>query len=236
MTVFRKLSLRQPGVSHEILAALEPQIFNAETEEHDEEELMYLVCRLLKVRKDTRLPSITHSVPHEVPALIAALSQHYQAKGGLPAHLKSLQALLKGYFAPLEDGKSLVCTEDTKEKKTELRFEYADELEIVNCLDVNTDVRVTTKGRTAIVDSVAQEFSDEGVEMPQLLADWKGALFGEKLPETTPQKRKAEHSPSPPAAASSAFASKSSVLVGAALRRKVSQRNLDDGTPRTEQR
>ena len=236
MTVFRKLSLRQPGVSHEILAALEPEIFNEETAEHDEEELMYLVCRLLKIRKDTRLPSITHNVPHEVPALIAALSQHYRTKGGLPFHLKSLAALLKGYFvSPDEDGKTLVCTVDTKEKKTVLGFEYADELEVVNSLDVQTELRVTTNGRTASVDSVAQEFSDDGVEMPQLLADWKGDLFGEKLPETTPQKRKAEHSPSPPAA-SNAFASKSSVLVGAALRRKVSQPNLDDASLKKEKK
>ena len=222
-------------MSHEILAALEPEVFNEETEEHDEEELMYLVCRLLKIRKDTRMPSITHNVPHEVPALIAALSQHYRTLGGLPAHLNSLEALLKGYFVTLEDKKTLVCTEDTKVKKTELRFEYADELEVVNSLDVLTEVRVTTKGRTASVDSVAQEFEDDRVELPQLLADWKGDLFGLKQPETTPQKRKAEHSPSPPAA-SNAFASKSSVLVGAALRRKVSQQNLDDGSLKKEKK
>ena len=116
----RTLSLRQPRVSQYILAELEPTIFTDEAiEEVSEEQLMYIVCRLLGVRKDTLLPTVSHPVESTVPALIAALSQHYQANGVLPENMKSLEALLKGYFEAIDSEKTIVCLVDTK--KTERR-------------------------------------------------------------------------------------------------------------------
>ena len=116
-------------------------------------------------------------------------------------------------------------------RKTELEFEYADEIEIVNCMDITTEVRVTTKGRVTTVDSMAQEFGDAGISLPPLLADWKGAIFGEKKPEITPKKRKADETWSFPASAN-AFASKSTVAVSEALRRNVTQEKIDKWSPK----
>ena len=192
------------------------------------------MCRLVKVRKETLLPSATHDVEHTVEALIAALSQHYQIIGKLPTDLRSLDALLKGYFRLMAEEKNIVCSLDTAEEKTELEFEYAGKFEIVNCMDIDTEVRVTTKGRVTTVDSMAQEFGDAGVSLPPRVADWQGALFGEKKAERTPQKRKAEDSASSPSSCNW-FASKSTVLVGEALRRKVS-RNLNEASPKKEQK
>ena len=107
--------------------------------------------------------------------------------------------------------------------------------EIVNCMDIDTEVRVTTKGRVTTVDSMAQEFGDAGVSLPPRVADWQGALFGEKKAETTPQKRKAEESGSS-LASCNAFASKSTVLVGEALRRKVTQQKNDKASPKKERK
>ena len=75
------------------------------------------VCRLVKVRKETLVPSATHDVEHTVEALIAALSQHYQIIGKLPTDLRSLDALLKGYFRLTAEEKKIVCSLDTAEEK-----------------------------------------------------------------------------------------------------------------------
>ena len=109
LTECRTLSLRQPKLSEEILAAFEPTIFADEAVDGvSEEQLMYTVCRLLGVRKDTLLPTTSHPVESTVPALIAALSQHYQTNGVLPENMKSLDALLKGYNGAIPSEKKIV--------------------------------------------------------------------------------------------------------------------------------
>jgi hypothetical protein len=77
------------------------------------------------------------------------------------------------------------------------------------------------------IDSCAQEFIDQGVRLPTLEADWKGELFGTRRPVSTPEKRKSSQvaSPSPP---ENVFASKSSVMLGDALRRKLHKGSPDE--------
>ena len=227
----RTLSLRQPKLSEEILAKFEPTIFTDEAVDGvSEEQLMYIVCRLLRVRKDTLLPTTSHPVESTVPALIAALSQHYLNNGQLPEGT-TLEELLKGYFEVIEGEKKIVCLVDTKETNTEIQFEYADEVEIVNVLDIGTAVHVITRGRTTTIESVAQEFGDAGVLIPPLVVEWQGDLFGERKPDKTPEKRpRTSGNMEAAGSTSSAFASKSSVLVGEALRRKVRQ-GCEKGSP-----
>ena len=228
----RTLSFRQPKLSQDILATLEPTIFTDEAvEQVSEEQLMYIVCRLLGARKDTLLPTATHPVESTVPALIAALSQHYQTNGVLPENMRSLEELLKGYFEAIDSEKKIVCLVDTKDVNTEIQFEYADEVEIVNVMDIGTAVLVKTKGRTTTIDSVAQEFGDEGVWFPPLVVAWKGALFGVRNPDKTPEKRpRTAEKIEATGSACSVFATKSSMLVGEALRRKVNQ-HCNKGSP-----
>ena len=98
-------------------------------------------------------------------------------------------------------------------------------------MDIGTAVHVKTMGRTTTIDSVAQEFGDAGVLIPPLVVEWKGALFGVRRPDKTPEKRpRTAGNIEATGSASSAFASKSSMLVGEALRRKVKQ-SCDKGSP-----
>ena len=84
-------------MSQDILAALEPTIFtDAAINDVSEEQLMYIVCRLLKLRKETVLPTISHVVENTVSALTAALSQHYQANGVLPPNMRSMEKIAEG--------------------------------------------------------------------------------------------------------------------------------------------
>lgn len=127
---------------------------------------------------------------------------------------------MKGYYEV--DGKDIICLVDEKEDKTRLSFDYADAIEIVNPNDVETVVKVTIGERVTTVDSIHVEFRGAGVNLPTGEVEWTGSLFGERKPERTPDAKR-KSSPSPPAAKSSMlpFASKESLLLGQALRKKL---------------
>ena len=75
--------------------------------------------------------------------------------------------------------------------KVKVTFEYAEQpVVIVNPLDVTTIVKVFAGGRETTVDTLAKEFEDAGVEMPQLEIDWKGDLAAKKKEFVTPTKKK----------------------------------------------
>jgi hypothetical protein len=216
-----------PDVVHQVLRTLEPSLFDNEaTKQIDGMTLVFYVCRLLDCKANTILPCFTHEVEPTVQALLAALSQHYQATGGLPAP-KTLENLNAGYYCKDETGKSIVCTIDTKEQKTKIVLDHVNEIDIENCLDVDTDVRVVTNGIAMQLGSIKSVFEGEGVNLPTLGVEWKGELFGAKKPEPparTPPKRKgapADTSPASGSADPSAFASTGTVLLSEALRRKV---------------
>jgi hypothetical protein len=68
-----------------------------------------------------------------------------------------------------------------------------------------------------------QEFKDANVELPGLEVEWQGELFGEKKAVKTPEKRKSIDKDSS-SQADNVFASKSSVMLGDALRRKLAKK------------
>ena len=81
--------IRQSGVVMQIVEAIDPEL--AEdffAREAPEEEAMEWLCFKLKVQFASLLPHVTHSVEDTVPALIAALSQHYE-QIGKPFHGKN---------------------------------------------------------------------------------------------------------------------------------------------------
>ena len=97
-----------------------------------------------------------------------------------------------GYYSKGDGGKTILCVLDEAEEKTTLDFEYADELQIENPLDIMTEVKLTTRGRETRVDSCQMEFEAVPTvkNMPTLVVEWKGSLFGEKKAVTTPTKKK----------------------------------------------
>ena len=194
--------------------------------ESDEETLSFVVCRLLKVTKNTVLPSVSHQVPHELGATIAALSQHYEAAGPHPAHNKNFDILVKGYYQLNEDNKLQCCWDDEKK----LDFCYASAVSIENPLDVSTMVVLKMNGIEVNVDSVWTEFLNAGVEgLPVDVPEWQGALFGEKR-VATPAKRKFKSLEEAPEAK---FASKSSQALSHALRQKLFQDDACDAASST---
>ena len=213
------IHVRQTGVAKEILKTLQPAVF-ADNQERDEVTNMFLVCRLLGCRPATLLPSISHNVPHEVEATIAALSQHYTEEEDHPNH-KNLSNLLQGFYR--KAGKVVTCILDTKAEKTKLAFDYACEIEITNVLDVQTTLVLTTKDITTTVECMEQEFRGAGIQgWPALDKEWKGALFGEKQLSASPTKRKASSQMACAAGgAGEKFASKRSQAISAALRQKL---------------
>ena len=217
---------------HKFLAGLEPEIFNddAGTKDIDEQEQMYFLCRLLGVQKGSLLPTLTHEIDVCSDVILAALSQHYEATGGLTGP-KTLANLRKGYYEHTENGKDIVCTLDTKDEKTKIVLGHADSVEIQLPLDVTTEIEVVTHGRSMKIDSIMEEFLQADIALPALEVEWKGALFGNKRPMKTPEKRKAAKD-SPPAASGAdpnAFASKSSVMLQDALRRKMQKKGPATG-------
>lgn len=208
---------------HKILLKLEPTLFqDEETQKISEEVLTYFLCRLVGAQKNTLLPTLTHEVEATVESLTAALSQHYTAIGGLVGP-KTLENLRQGYFTKGEDGKTVTCTLDQKEEKTKLNFDYADEVIIAEPMDVGTMLCVSTNGRDMKIDCLGQEFKDANVELPGLEVEWQGELFGAKKAVRTPEKRKSIDKDSS-SQASNVFASKSSVMLGDALRRKLARK------------
>ena len=204
-----------------------PEIFeNKETQKINEEEQVLYLCHLLKVLKRSLLPIVTHEVQATVEDCLAAFKEHFAAIGGLVGP-KTLENLKAGYYVQDDSGKNITCTVDTKAEKTVLNFGLCDQINIVNPLDAETEVRCVTNGMTMKIDSIYKEFMDAQVPLPELDVEWQGALFGTKKPDTTPQKRKATtHSPPRAGADPNAFASKSSVMLQDALRRKMSKRDL----------
>ena len=208
---------------------LEPQLFdNEEAKKADVDTQVFWLCRMLKCLRTSQLPTVTHEIPRTVEGLGAALSQHYVATGGLVGQ-KTLANLKAGYYVKDETNLNIVCTEDTKENKTKITLEHCSEVGILNPLDVETELRVVTGGHQMKIDTMAAEFRTAGVALPELEVDWQGALFGtKKAPvNSTPQKRKASTADSPSSggqnADPSAFASKSGVMLGEALRRKMTK-------------
>ena len=177
----------------------------------------------MHVLKASLLPTETHEVEPTVEALGAALSQHYCAIGG-PVGPKTLQNLQDGYYFKDSTNKNIVCTHDTNEEKIKITLEHCDEVGILNPLDVATEVQVVTNGTTMKIDSISQEFRNAGVNLPNLVVEWQGALFGTKKTVRTPEKRKVSVS-SPTGqkigADPNAFASKSTVMLSEALRKKM---------------
>ncbi len=222
---------RQPGLSAKILEALGSTAYKGIHEKGTEEELMYWVCRLLDVRKGALLPTETHQVKGLVDTLVAALSQHYETKKPVGAVAPDLDALKAGYYFLDRLENKITCVLDKAEDKCVVHLDYADKVEILNALDVGTAVRVTVKGRVTMIDSISQEFGDHGVEMPSDEPQWLGALFGEaKQLVATPQKRKSE-SMSPSPKEGNPFQTKSSVMLGAALRQKIKRARSDPNSP-----
>ena len=218
---------RQSGVTHKLLAGLMPQLFdNEETQEIDEDSLVFYLCRLLKVLRASLLPTVTHEVEPTVEDLLAALSQHFAAIGGLVGP-QTLENLRKGYYDKDESGKNIICREDPKEEKTKLKLDHCDEVGILNTLDPQTEIRCVTNGVTMKIDSMYEELMNAQVPLPTVEVEWQGALFGSKKPMKTPEKRKAmspRDSPQSAGADPNAFASKSSVMLQDALRRKMSKK------------
>ena len=210
---------RQPGAAFTILSKIKPTIYTDDMEELPEEELMFHVCRLLRCRKNTPLPTETHSVPATVEQLAEACKQHYESVGDEdpPVNLERLRA---GYYNKGENGKRILCVLDEGEDKTSLDSDYADDVQIENPLDIMTEIKITTKGRETKVDSVQLEFEQVPTvrNMPALLVEWNGALFGAKKAVTTPQK-KGSIDPSPTASSNSPFISKAGANLSQALRK-----------------
>ena len=116
---------------------------------------------------------------------LAAFKEHFAAIGGLvgPMTLENLKA---GYYVKDDSGKNITCTVDTKAEQTVLNFELCDQIDIVNPLDAETEVRCVTNGMTMKIDSIYKEFMDAQVPLPVLHVEWQGALFGTKKPDTNP--------------------------------------------------
>ena len=209
----------------EIIKSLEPSLWE-KAQESDDETLSFVLCRLLKITKNTVLPSVSHQVPHELGATIAALSQHYEAAAPHPAYNKDFDILVKGYYQLSEDNK-LSCYWDNAKK---LDFSYASAVSIENPLDVSTMVVLTINGMEVNVDSVWTEFLNAGVEgLPVDVLEWQGALFGEKR-VATPAKKKFKSLEEAPEAK---LASKSSQALSHALRQKLFQDDASDAASST---
>jgi hypothetical protein len=216
------------------LAALEPSIFTGNDDEAnaDEANILYL-CRLLKVQKGTLLPHVTHEIEPTVEAFSSAFCQHYAAIGGLVGP-KTMANMELGLWVKGEGGKTITYTEDTKEEKTSVDFGQCDAVNIVNPLDPLTEVECVTGGRTLKTEALWKDFFQaEGIKFPTLEVEWQGALFGAKKPMSTPTKKRKTPSRSPPSSGGTdpnAFASKQSVMVQDALRKKM-KKEPAAGTP-----
>ena len=155
-----------PDAVHKVLRTLEPGLFdNEETKKIDGMKLVFYVCRLLGCKPNTMLPCFTHAVEPTVDALVAALSQHYQATEGLPAP-KTLENLDAGYYCVDHTGKNIVCLIDTKAQSTKVVLDHFDQVIIKNCLDVDTDVSTVSNGISMQLGSIARMFENDDVKLP----------------------------------------------------------------------
>ena len=112
-----------------------PEIFeNEETQNINEEEQVFYLCRLLKVLRGSLLPTVTHEVQATVEDCLAAFKEHFAAIGGLVGP-KTLENLKAGYYVKDDSGKNITCTVDTKAEKTVLSLEHCDQVVILNPLD-----------------------------------------------------------------------------------------------------
>jgi len=219
--------LRQQGVALQLLMALDKEVFKADCTETDE-DLTSMLLMKVQAQKQSCLPHVSHHVIGSVEATAAALSQHYE-QCNKPFHGKTIEELKKGYFQTNEEGKGITCILDTNEIKTLVNFDYADAVAIKEPMDVTTMVEVTAGGRTSHVDSLMQEFLDAGVMVPSVEVEWKGELFGEKKPDQTPRKRKADAIEA--TSQQSPFLSRSAGALSTALRKKLKKGNSDPSTP-----
>jgi hypothetical protein len=205
---------------------LESELFdNDEAKSMPDEVLILLLCRLLRCQKGSFLPSHTHEIEPTCNSNLAAMRQHYAAVGGLDlVGPKTLDNLKRGYYVSDDTGKIITCTVDRKEVLTKIDLGHCCEVKILNPLDVTTEIEAKSHGTQMRIDTVFQEMLHQGVPVPQLEVDWKGALFGtrRKVDTQSPAKRKAVTEPEP-ALGASAFASKSGALLQNALRRKMTQ-------------
>ena len=182
------------------------------------------------------LPTETHQVEATVEKLTAAISQHYKGACGAQPGRITLAELERGYFA-LDDETSKVvyCTLDTREwkDKAKICFDYADKVEIVNPLDFHTAVKVHSGGRISTVENIGDELSEqvEALKKPVLQVEWKGPLCGEKKTTATPQKRKGPADDTQ-GQASATFASRSSVQLSEALRKRLKPMRSNPNSPK----
>lgn len=216
------------------MVGLAPSIFENEeagVDEIDEDDLNWYLCRLVGVLRQSLLPTQTHDIEATHSGLLAALSQHFTINGGLPDGL-TLDDLKKGYYAHLENGKDIICLLDDKTgaQRTKMSLNHCDRVEIANVLDAETEIRCTTHGTVMKIDSMGSTFREEGLPIPTLEVDWKGALFGTPKAKATPTKKRPLKETSSPGDASGSctsptvFSSKNSVMLSDALRRRVAKK------------
>lgn len=213
---------RQPGLAAEALKRLVPDQVEVLTKDLDDISLEHILCRMLGVERSAFLPTETHVMPNTVDALLAALSQHFQEQGHPEVTAEIIQILRKGWYEV--NDKKITCTSDPKAEKTEVKFDSADSVALLNPLDLNTGVKLLIDGRTILVGSVAAEFAANGVTLPKGEPAWVGSLFATKKVEEKNKKEKRKQCGDKPDEAvtpTSAFASKGSVMLSEALRKKL---------------
>ena len=112
---------------------------------------------------------MTHEIEATHTGLYLALSNHFNAIGGLN-RVETLAELAKGYYAPAENGKDVICLLDKKtgDERTRMSLEHCDKVEIDNVLDAETELRCTTRGTVMKIDSMGKTFRDEGLAIPTL--------------------------------------------------------------------
>ena len=94
------------------------------------------------------------------------------------------------YFRESKDTRTTVCKLDTREKKAEVDFGYAEKIDIENHLAMDSRVIVTLNGRDTFYDSLLEDFQGDGVVFPD--EKWKGSFTKDALPGSAAKKARTE--------------------------------------------
>ena len=186
---------RQNGVAWFCLHKLEPQLFG---EKPDKEHPMVkagneldVLCFALRKHKDTDLPHKLFEMEETVEALSDAFVEHYVQIGKpLSIPTQSLDQIMMGYYRENKETKTITCKLDTREKKGEIDFSYAENISIENQLEMDSRVIVTLNGRATSYDSLMEDFVGDGVVFPD--EKWKGEFTKAELPEPAAKKARTE--------------------------------------------
>ena len=161
---------------------------------------LQLLCFALRMRKGALLPTALYEIPETVGALADAFREHYLAIGKpLTAKSQSMECLMLGYYHLNEETKKITCVLDRKREKTQLNFDYATKIEILEPLDMDTGVQMTVAGRQSVLPDIMEEFEAEDVTFPD--GEWKGEFTKNERGEK-PEKKKAKIEPASSSAAS----------------------------------